>query len=306
MADSISLEFLHEHLRGGDTARGRGDYIHRASVAFTARARGESEVVNRILDHHSQHEMHVTTCVMIDDYFLRAEGRVTGEAPITSKLHVGGADGTEEVDLSTIVAIVNDACDVANLPEPDFIAFESACAPRMDHGTDADEGLREYFNKVCGLRKEAASIQDGWFVSPPVRPGRHPIHLAVQLWDCDSCRAGFSREPASAARTCDAPSDCMQAGESRRRARRWACPTLAFWWQLTRLKAAVEADLPHLHHNSAAAKANEKTFAADRTITVLKPSFIGVEHAVRGLLQLRDPELVERVSYVMMPDGASM
>lgn len=69
---------------------------------------------------------------------------------------------------------------------------------------------------------------------------------------------------------------------------RWSCPTVAAWWQLIRFGVLIEVD--EVNADGAPVngwKRNHENcpdFVADRTITLLSPVYIGVEHAVRTIL----------------------
>lgn len=104
------------------------------------------------------------------------------------------------------------------------------------------------------------STSGGWSSAEPVEAiapdvfgvaGQHRISLEVELYD-DSDRP-------------------------------WACPTLAAWWQLVRLGA-----LEFLEGVDAPTGTERLTeglpFGARRSLTVLSPEFLEVEHAVRTIL----------------------
>ncbi|MEL6363151.1 MAG: hypothetical protein AAFR21_18965, partial [Pseudomonadota bacterium] len=67
--------------------------------------------------------------------------------------------------------------------------------------------------------------------------------------------------------------------------RRYACPTLAAWWQLVRLGAdREESGRLRVPSNTISAH-NAKPLFARRTLSFLDPAFIQVEHAVRDILR---------------------
>lgn len=101
----------------------------------------------------------------------------------------------------------------------------------------------------------------------------------------------------------------------------WSCPAAAAWWQMIRL-GALSAGAPpggdggDASRNRTRRCREEAVFAAKRTLTLLPPSYLPVEHAVTRILQtVRLPddiraelgfteemedggELLRRVSYV--------
>jgi hypothetical protein len=83
----------------------------------------------------------------------------------------------------------------------------------------------------------------------------HSIHLDVELWSVEA-RAGSIV---------------------------WSCPSLAAWWQLLRLGAPMDDRVRPVPEHSDA-----PPFAAATTLTVLPPSFLVVEDAVRTILSRVD------------------
>ena len=64
----------------------------------------------------------------------------------------------------------------------------------------------------------------------------------------------------------------------------WTCPAVAAWWQLLRLGALKEYKNKPPGEGYVRQQNPKVPFAADRTFTLLPPSYLEVEHAVRLLL----------------------
>lgn len=68
----------------------------------------------------------------------------------------------------------------------------------------------------------------------------------------------------------------------------WSCPTVAAWWQLIRLGVLEDIDAPNENCAPKGSWSRQHRslpeFACHRTISLLAPSYIGVEHAVRTIL----------------------
>ena len=67
--------------------------------------------------------------------------------------------------------------------------------------------------------------------------------------------------------------------------KRFACPTLAAWWQLIRLGVDREPSGKLRLPNKTISTKNAQPLFARRTLSFLDPNFIQVEHAVRDILR---------------------
>lgn len=159
-----------------------------------------------------------------------------------------------------------------------------------------------------------------WFATEPggrlpsdsdLSLGRQSISLEVELWDCDSCAPRYARGSRDGTAggidigpvrqtVCGVPG-CVAA--RLHKPRRWACPSLAAWWQLKRLGATGESTpLPALREVSGASI----PFIANTTISVLDPEFLRVEHSVRNIVRFLcarngwDP-VENRIGYLLIP-----
>jgi hypothetical protein len=286
----LSLEFAHLYL-------GQLDEAEAERAARLAR-----RWLGPVLGMCEEAGLTVSTVVMLDDYF----------AP----------DGT---DLDAMVRLLDDACAAEGV-EIDHLVHEAACA----------ESVAELRTHLCREPREGdgsstpppPAIGSEWLANadPPrgraleqrvlrrtarARPetaqaagaargngggrgsrGHHSIHLDVQLWK-----------------------------EIANRERLWACPTLAAWWQLIRLgMLRDEAGRPTVPPRTRT-REGAPPLPARRTLTLLDPRFIEVEHAVRVILERvrlpetwrrylregeREPgaqEHLERIAYMFVPTG---
>lgn len=295
----VSLEFAHLYL--ADTSPERA----------VEQARREARFVEPLLERFRADGLGVSTTVLVDD---------TGST--------GAADEPSAVDEAT--ERILGASAAAGL-EVDYVVRESVCASTLGQlletffpeeppegagqlGTSdlvpvvdpVEQDARWLTNGEPGrfraplpVRKRARAQRDpdGESERPVRRTGSrgsrtHAIHLDVELW---------SRHRSAA----PGPSTV------------WSCPMLAAWWQLLRLGAPERGTAGH-HLAPQARTSRSQPFAAHATLTVLPPSFLGVEHAVRTILSRvvvpadwlpwrasREPddlEHLDRMSYVFAGD----
>jgi hypothetical protein len=246
----------------------------------------------------------ISTCFLVDDYF----SRFSTPAEVVPRLIDAAAAGGLSID---------------------YIARESACAGTGDTpvATIVQSGLvADPPPDTNGSRPPASEV--GWLCnglrSPQSRPrgmgamqgptpwapprengyNRHSIFIDVELWS-----------------------------DSERR-RLWSCPFLAAVWQLLRLGALRDKGKPVLVAEPAPQSyprdwdelpaicqvdSRAKPFSAYRTVSVLAPRYLPVEHAVRTILSqvaldpqpsqqamaraqreglVLAPEFVERIEYI--------
>ncbi len=285
-----------------------------ARVAPWANA-GRQAYLDSLQRQHGQHgqqgrraRARVSTCFLIDDYFMRFSSPAELVPTLVSAARsVGleidylaresGCADAEDVELARSVEgrLVVDPPPDTNGSRPPVTEVGWLCNGQRSPANDSGEAMDE--------------VQP-W--RPPVQNSarRHSIFLDVQLWD-----------------------------ESNNK-RTWSCPFLAAVWQLLRLGM--------LRHDGAAVAAPQKwegefpddwdklpvvtqlnvtaaPFSAYRTLSVLSTKFLPIEHAVRTILsqvaidrdvldqatkRSRDenielpPELVDRIEYVFVGSGA--
>lgn len=282
----LSLEFAHLYLR------------HVTEESAFAAAVTAKRWVEPLINRYTSGGLSVTKTVMVDDYFTRE---------------------TEVVEEKT--RLILDACERAEI-EPDYVVFEGACAetvermmarlvpePRRGDGSaeGADRTLREEWlsNGSPGRAAEPAEHESSLLSTrlpetsaeaprPPARgaaSGPHALHLDIELFR-------------------------VVRGEHL-----YGCPTLAAWWQLIRLGMLREQNGAPTVPARTVVRNPDVPFAAQRTLTVLSPRFIEVEHAVRTILgQVNPPpewlanlrlgrdepepgEALKRIAYLFVPEG---
>lgn len=282
----LSLEYAHLYLR-----QVTEETAHEA-VATTKRW------VEPLLERYASRGLCVTKAVMIDDYFTRE---------------------THVVEEKT--NLILDACEQAEF-EPDFIVYEGGCAetvermmarlvpePRRGDGSAEGTGstLREEWLSNGKPPRAAEAAQDevsllstrpaAALAGSPVSPvhdgssGPHSLHLDIELFR-------------------------VNEGE-----RLYACPTLAAWWQLIRLGMLRDRGGSPTVPARTIVRNPDVPFPAQRTLTVLSPRFLEVEHAVRTILgQVNPPpewlgnlrlgrdepdvgEPAKRIAYLFLPEG---
>jgi len=287
----VSIEFAHLYLAHLDEEQ--------AELA----ARAAQRWLNPLIAGYEDAGLTVSTVVMLDDYFA-PEGTDIGE-----KMH-----------------LLQEACRASGV-RVDHVAHEAACAesidrlrthlrqePRAGDGSSRppleDIGSEWLANgdPARGRRREPQAV--GLLSLPHVkevgrqaegqararlRPrGHHSIHLDIELWRDEH---GADTQV-------------------------WACPTLSAWWQLIRLgMLRDETSGKPMAPPGTQSRVDAPPLPARRTLTLLDPRFLEVEHAVRVILQrvslpeawrryLRegehapDPlEHLERIAYMFMPPG---
>jgi hypothetical protein len=210
----------------------------------------------------------ISTCVLVDDYF----GRPPGSAATVIR------DLTAAADRSGLVidylarrsgCVDADGVPVARLVEGRLVA-DPPPGTNGSRPPAAETGwLCNGQRSPSGAHVEAMSDSRGWWPPMENAANRHSVFVDVELWD-----------------------------ENRGR-RTWSAAFLAAVWQLLRLgmlrnmRESVAVPRPRLGEipadwdrlpaitqlNPAAAP-----FGADRTLAILRPGALAVEHAVRTIL----------------------
>lgn len=284
----VSVEFAHLYLVNVDEEQ--------ADVA----AYLASQWLKPVVEAYEDAGLTVSTVVMIDDYFAPPDTKIDEK-----------------------VQILENACKHAEM-RIDHIVYESACAESIDrmkihlqrepHRGDGssnpppeDVGSAwlsngdpprsvpsddEIVGPLARIRVPTGA-SDRQTTLAPAR-GHHSIHLDVQLFKAQ----GASRD------------------------RLWACPALAAWWQLIRLGMLRDDQQgrPQLPPRTRS-REGAPPLPARRTLTLLDPRFLEIEHAVRAILErlnlpeawrryLRDGpalpsvhEHLDRMAYMFVPGG---
>jgi hypothetical protein len=235
----------------------------------------------------------ISTCFLIDDYFTRFESPATVIPALTTAAAANG--------LTIDYVVRESACAVAGEMELAELVVGHLVTDPVPGTTGTRPPAFETGWLCNGARGPAVSGNSqamrplaGW--QPPRENGRnrHSIFLDVELWDEVDGR------------------------------RRWSCPLLAAVWQLLRLgllrhrgRPVVQAemikdggfpedwdDLPPLTKINAKAQ----PFAGYRTLSVLAPRFLPVEHAVTTILSqvMVNPDVEAQVRERASAEGQAL
>jgi len=286
----ISIEFAHVHL--GQLDEQGAEQAARMAAGWLMPLVGAYEDAGLV----------VSTVVMVDDYF----------APV-------------DTDVAEKVTLLRDACEAADV-RIDHVVREASCAesvgllrrrlavePRVGDGSaspapadtdsewlaNADPPRRDWRTPPSVGRMARSRLSGGPVAAAEVRARgaarrQHSIHLDVQLW---------------------------KDVRGQDTTRLWACPALAAWWQLIRLGALLDADGRPSAPDAAESRSGAPPLPARRTLTLLDPLLLEVEHAVRVILErvmlpdawrrhLREGaepagthEHLKRIAYMFIPAG---
>lgn len=231
-------------------------FVHRSMDSGIA-------AVTPIVRKYLERKRTVSMTVLIDDYFL----------PDDSKL-----DGT---DVADILREYNSSADLGPALRLDHIAFESDLAesvetmlhhlmrpPRLGDGSSQGEG-----------QHNEAWLSNG-------QTGRHQpsdahssaLDMALESQRSESTYSSGSRHPHSLS------IDVEMYQERDSSKPKWACPTLAAWWQLIRLGMLRDDDDSPYYPERTIVLNQDQSFFAKRTLTALSPKFLEIEAAVRTIL----------------------
>lgn len=191
--------------------------------------------------------------------------------------------GKEPINRSDIVQQITSEFEKAGVPL-DYIAFESDCAAtchylRTDLVKPPIEGAGSFlpplndfqFDDIQGRLSFDYVSQD---FDPDTEDARsRGINIASPEFRNDvGIGVSIGRET-------------NEDGEKRMV---WSCPAAAAWWQLIRLGILQDVDEPNLDGAPIGTwqrdHDNRSPFVADKTLSLLDPSYISVEHAVRVIL----------------------
>lgn len=212
----------------------------------------------------------ISTCFLIDDYFTRFS---TPAKVVPELIRAARYSGLEIDYLARESACaVADGVPLASLVEGKLVAdpppdTNGSRPPTTETGWLCN-GQRSPATALPGAGEAMGAVQT-W--EPPVEnaANRHSIFLDVQLWD-----------------------------EAHGR-RTWSCPFLAAVWQLLRLgmlrNLGEAVAVPRTCEDGfpeewdrlppvVKLNPNAAPFSAYRTLSVLSPRFLGIEHAVRTIL----------------------
>lgn len=253
----MSVELGHLYLR--DLRQSSDDEA--AMQVIERRVRSAVRWAGPVVERERDRGRVVSTCILVDNYFWEATH-----------------DGLRPTELARAMA----RCFESEGLPIDHIVYEAALAPSVHHmvdrlvskpepgaGTSVDPLVKDPGPPtwISNGEPQRPSLEDrsprfsAWgkpAPGPPPKgpaafgPGRqHSIRLDVELRD-----------------------------ESERP---WSCPTLAAWWQLVRLGALDVFEGSEVPPGTYS-RPEAGPFAARRTLTVLAPEFLEVEHAVRVIL----------------------
>jgi hypothetical protein len=216
----------------------------KARLAARAAARWAMPVVNA----YERAGLQVSTTILLDDYFARPGTDVAGK-----------------------FALLSDACKEYDV-RVDYLVLESEVARSVE---------LLYARLGLGRRRTTPDYSS---VAPWWLEDTDPAEAISLLARHDSERP---TAPEQLPRDLHSVGLCLElfrdeAGSS---SRRWSCAMLAAWWQLIRLgllidpQSKVAVAPPHTE-----SRAGASAFPARRTLTLLEPRFLAVEHAVRSIL----------------------
>jgi hypothetical protein len=248
----LSVEFVHVYLPHLDERR--------AELAACAAKQWGMPIVEA----YEQVGLTVSTVIMLDDYFAPAgtdiarHGRLLREACEAVDVRVDHL--AHEADCAESVALMR-----AHLsPEPWHDDSSSNPSTRAVGSEWLENGdptrIERVRSEVVGALSSISNDREVELqVRAPRQPrGRHAIHLDVEL---SSELAGSS-------------------------ARLWACPTLSAWWQLIRLGMLSDEECGKpVAPPRTQSRPDAPPLPARRTLTLLEPRFLEVEHAVRVILE---------------------
>jgi hypothetical protein len=282
----LSVEYAHLYLRQvtEDSAR--------EAVSTAKRWLGP------VIDRYRANGLTVSTTVMIDDYFT------SDPAVVEDKTRM-----------------IEEACRAEGM-QPDFLVYEGACASTVERLL---ERLVQEPRRGDGSAQGAASAPRREWLSNG-SPGRS---APVPEDDESLLSTGTPGAVAAIPKQGDADSSSaphaihldVEMYRATRDGRLYSCPLLAAWWQLTRLgMLRGPSGGPGIPERTKVSDASVP-FAAQRTLTLLSPRFIEVEHAVRTILGQVNPrpewlanlrlgrdepgpgEPVRRIAYLFLPEG---
>lgn len=206
----------------------------------------------------------LSICMLLDDYH--------------QPLHMTGDEVRELVDIAGSKASL----------QVDYVVSEAALATTVRALTDrlvpmpypgagseqGDAAVGRYLSSVNGSRLEgreggtpdwflpvdAGALEEPTEVKAPglsgrVHRGQHDVDLMVELW----------------------------SSETSNRANKYSCAVLAAWWQLVRLGYLRAGEEPRSPDETITLNSLVPFFAR-RTLSILDPSYIEIEHAVRAIL----------------------
>lgn len=170
--------------------------------------------------------------------------------------------------------------------EPDFVCWESHVAKQVDQLLPLIEPAPPRLSGVVG-RNQAFREDDGTLTFEYKDGGNFDPNSD---WARTSQVDETSRTP-----TADIGLFVRLALRDGGKWAGWSCPAAAAWWQLVRFGALSGGQAPGEGDDrdpTATLRLNgDAIFAAKRTLTLLPPGYLGVEHAVRKILEcVRLPE----------------
>lgn len=260
----LSVELGHLYME--DFAAGPDHLVHhfeRVAVWAQAAVQACGQAMNG-------RKARISTCFLIDDYFTRFS---TPAKVVPELIRAARYSGLEIDYLARESACaVADGVPLASLVEGRLVAdpppdTNGSRPPTTETGWLCN-GQRSPATALPGAGEAMGAVQT-WEPPQENAANRHSIFLDVELWD-----------------------------EAHGR-RTWSCPFLAAVWQLLRLgmlrNMGETVAVPRVHEDGFPSdwdrlapvvklNPNAAPFSAYRTLSVLSPRFLGIEHAVRTIL----------------------
>lgn len=229
--------------------------------ALANHAQREARWVEAITDALDRRGKSWSVCILVDDTDPRSDGDELEERLCDAWLATG-------LPLDHVVRETECAASIGRMlerftGEVDLglagVMGTAACVPPVDVHAERDRWLTNgESGRPASTRLSAVELNEepGEAGAVPVRTRSsraHGIHLDVELWST------------------------VGNGETA-----WSCPMLAAWWQLLRLGA------PHRGEAllaKPATKGRDLSLCGHSSLTLLPPTLLGVEHAVRTILE---------------------
>jgi hypothetical protein len=201
----------------------------------------------------------VSTCVLIDDYFVAAPS------------------GLDPVAAATAIV---EACATCGL-EIDHVVWEADCADSVEQLVSR---LRAEPVPGAGSQHEPLD-KIGWLANGArVESNQRPRERMAGRPTINETDTPVQHAAQFGRRQHSIFLDVELWSEQPNGQRIWACSLLAAWWQLIRLGMLRDSQGWPRAPQRTESRQNAPPLAARRTVTLLSPDFLEVEHAVRSIL----------------------
>ena len=219
--------------------------------------------VTPIVKGYCKRDKWVSMTVLIDDYFL----------PEASKL-----DGK---DVADILREYNSRADLDPDLHLDYIVFESALAESVEmmlRNLIRPPRLGDGSSEGVGQHKEAWLSNGQTGRHEPSDAHSSALDMALESKRNQKTYSSRSKHPHSLS------IDVEMYQERDSSKPKWACPTLAAWWQLIRLGMLRDCEDAPYYPDRTIVLNQDRSLFAKRTLTALSPKFLEIEAAVRTIL----------------------